>query len=133
MEDKYYLACIKLVKFTDISNLSIGSCYCPFHVNLNTKAGHLYADEDGIERLYCYVCKKQYTSFDYLTKILAIKDIKKYLEDRFSKQDIEDAYLFVKNYKSEKEEKIPEFITAEQFFKELYIGEYHETTRKNEE
>lgn len=38
---------------------------CPFHADSNPSA-KFYIDTDGIERLYCFSERKQFTSFDYL-------------------------------------------------------------------
>ena len=120
---KYIEACKLLVPLSSLANLNLGSVYCPFHTNIHTKSASLHLDPDGVERLWCYVCKKQFTSYNYLTQILGIKDIKKYMLDRFSEEEIENAYNKLLRAKDKIEEyPIPEFIEATQFFKQLYLG-----------
>ena len=69
--DLRYL-CERLIPLTQFLNVPYGSSnvFCPFHPNTNTPAASLFKDADGIERLYCYVCRRQYTSYDYITIIL---------------------------------------------------------------
>lgn len=41
---------------------------CPFHHDTNPSA-KFYNDEDGIVRLHCHGCKKQFTSFEYIRDV----------------------------------------------------------------
>lgn len=43
---------------------------CPFH-NDSSPSAKLFIDEsDGISRLYCHACRKQFTSYDYIKDVL---------------------------------------------------------------
>lgn len=125
--DKYRLATQLLIPMIGLHRKlqTYGSCFCPFHTNENSEAGHLYKDPDGVERLYCYVCHRQFTSADALVEFHNIKDFKNYLYSKnFTEKQIDKAYNIVFNSKH-KEVEIPEFKTGEQFFKKLYLGDYY--------
>ena len=83
--------CERLIPITSLKSMHYGSNFCPFHLNRNTPAASLFKDKDGVERLYCYSCKKQYTSYDYITEILMEKPLDKLLE-LHTKQEL-DKYL----------------------------------------
>lgn len=45
---------------------------CPFHGDDTPSARIFDGDEDGLARLYCYACRRQYTSYDYLKQVLKV-------------------------------------------------------------
>lgn len=51
---------------------------CPFHGDKNPSA-KFFEDDDGVDRLWCFACKKQYTSYEYL--ILIGKNPKDYVKE----------------------------------------------------
>lgn len=53
-----------------ISRFSItssGTCFCPFHDNVNTRSAKLYKDEEG-ERIYCFAESKMFRPHDLLER-----------------------------------------------------------------
>lgn len=44
-----------------------GMILCPFHFDSNPSA-KFYDDKDGVVRLFCFGCRKQYTSYDYILR-----------------------------------------------------------------
>lgn len=65
--------------FTAFINMRPGSgnIKCPFHDDKNPSA-KLYLDTDGIERIYCFSCRKQYMSYDYYRDVVEADVIKMY-------------------------------------------------------
>lgn len=56
---------------TDFVDLSFyGTIKCLFHNDVNKPSAKLFLDTDGVERLWCFVCKKQFTAYDYVKLIL---------------------------------------------------------------
>lgn len=43
---------------------------CPFHPDTRPSAKLYTDDPDGIQKIWCHVCMKQYTSWDYIQKVL---------------------------------------------------------------
>lgn len=86
--DLRYL-CMKLIPITSLGTFRYGSCFCPFHYNVNTPAATLFKDTDGIERMYCYSCKRQYTSYDYITLVLEKNPIE-YLLKNHTKDELDN-------------------------------------------
>lgn len=68
---------------------------CPFHLDSRPSAKVYSDDQDGIERLFCYGCRKNFTSYHYIKDVLA-KDPYKVLFDSFSETAIRVAYEAVK-------------------------------------
>lgn len=58
---------------------------CPFHDDNNPSA-KLYDDPDG-EHLYCFYCKKQFSSYDYVTRILQLEP-ERYLREKVAEEAI---------------------------------------------
>ena len=58
-----------LIPLSDYIGKFYGSRFCPFHRDINHPSSKLYRDEEG-EHLFCFVCRKQYSSFDYVVKVL---------------------------------------------------------------
>lgn len=77
--DLRYL-CMRLIPITSLGDFHYGSLYCPFHHNVNTPAASLFKDSDGIERIYCYSCKRQFTSYDYIVEVLEQDPVKRLLK-----------------------------------------------------
>lgn len=53
-----------------ISRFSItssGTCFCPFHDNVNTRSAKLYKDNEG-ERIYCFAESKMFRPHDLLER-----------------------------------------------------------------
>jgi len=125
--DKYKIATSLLIPMVGLDRRYkyYGSCFCCFHTNENSEAGHLYKDPDGVERQYCHVCKRQFTSADYLSENKGIDNFKEYLLNKgFTEDVIEEAYKKLYNSKHE-ELVVPEFTSGEEFFKQIYLGEYY--------
>lgn len=55
--------------------------FCPFHPDEagGKTSAKLYEDHDG-EHLYCYSCRRQYSSYHYLLRVMRYSPLK-YLED----------------------------------------------------
>lgn len=81
-----------LTDFIDIN--TYGACYCVFHDDTNKPSAKLYKDEDGIERMWCFVCRKQYTSYEYIKLILHENPITRFLKDYSENEALE----FIKEY-----------------------------------
>jgi len=80
---------------------------CPFHDD-NTPSSKLYEDPDGTVRLFCYRCKKQYTSFDYLSQIEQTSP-ERYLREHVSEEAI---VVTVRQLEKESVERPPYDFTA---------------------
>jgi len=115
--DLRYL-CSHLIPFTSLKTMHYGSNFCPFHYNVNTPSASLFKDRDGVERMYCYTCKRQYTSYDYITLVME-KDPLKLLLDRFSKEELDEALKFKVNKYEEYTAKI-EFKDIRTLLEDLY-------------
>ena len=59
---------IKRLMSEDVGHEIGGMVVCPFHMDTNPSA-KFYADTDGITRLFCFACKKQFTSYHYLRDV----------------------------------------------------------------
>lgn len=58
---------------TDFDEFSeYGSMFCPFHDDESggKPSAKFFQDEDGIQRLYCFSERRQYTAYDYIELIL---------------------------------------------------------------
>lgn len=75
---------------------------CPFHNDSNPSA-KLFVDDDGVERLFCFTEKKQYTSYDYVINILG-KDPKMFLLSEATEIELNNSVKFI-DFKIEKYEK----------------------------
>lgn len=60
---------------------------CPFHMDNRPSAKVCLEDEDRVHRLYCFSCRKTFTSWDYITKVLK-KDPEQELKNRFTVQEL---------------------------------------------
>lgn len=70
---------------------------CPFHQD-DTPSAKLYEDEDGVERLFCFGCNRQWTSWDYLAKIKEVDPLKELLA-KFRGEELSLAVAQVKRAK----------------------------------
>lgn len=61
---------------------------CPFHPD-KTPSSRMYEDEDGVTRLFCFSCRRQFTSYDYVVKILEVNPVE-YLKTLFSEKVLRD-------------------------------------------
>ena len=61
-------------RLTDLMGIradgNITSIRCPFHGDARASAKLQLNDADGIQRIWCYVCGKQFTAFDYIRDVL---------------------------------------------------------------
>lgn len=60
---------------------------CPFHGDSTPSARIFSGDADGIVKLYCYACRRQYSSYDYIRKVLN-EDPAMYMRKKFSLTDL---------------------------------------------
>lgn len=67
-----------LKKFIEVLNMLIpitnfigesGVTFCPFHTDIKKPSAKIFIDDD-YPKLWCYACRKQYTSYDYIKEIL---------------------------------------------------------------
>lgn len=83
----FYLSFGYLIPLSDFIGSSRGSRFCPFHRDMNHPSSKLFRDEEG-DHLYCFVCRRQFSSFDYVVRILG-KDPYTYLYEKVDKDKIE--------------------------------------------
>lgn len=121
--ERYY----NITDFIDISEY--GPCYCMFHDDRNKPSAKLFKDEDGIERMWCFVCRKQYTSWHYIKLILNENPIARFLKDYTENDFIE----FLKDYevgmvtqtrKSKLNDEEIKNLTEKQFIDLICLGTY---------
>jgi hypothetical protein len=55
-----------LIPISELLNTDAKMVLCPFHVDSRPSAKIYSDDEDGIERLFCYSCRRSYTSYNLL-------------------------------------------------------------------
>ena len=60
---------------------------CPFHPD-NAPSAKMYDESDGTQRLYCFGCRKQFSSYDYCVQV-AGRNPAEYLLSVFGKEDLE--------------------------------------------
>lgn len=83
-----FLLVSRMVAMSDLYGHEYGKVICPFHDDTSPSA-KLYKDDDKIERLYCYSCNKQYTSWHYLKLILG-QDPMGFLRKKFEIGELEE-------------------------------------------
>lgn len=110
--------CEKLIPLTSLMTAHYGSVFCPFHHNTNTPAASLFKDPDDTERLYCYACKRQYTSYDYIELVLEESPITHLL--KVADKETMDNMLKYRIDKYEVQTSKFEFTTIENLLNELY-------------
>ena len=82
-----------LTDFVDLPTM--GSTYCLFHDDRNKPSAKFFADdEDGIQKMYCFVCHRQYTAYDYIKLILHQNPIQR-LVNEIPEKELLDA---IKDY-----------------------------------
>lgn len=55
-----------LIPITEVLGSTAHQILCPFHQDSRPSAKIYTEDEDGVERLFCYSCRKSFTSFHLL-------------------------------------------------------------------
>ena len=61
---------------------------CPFHGDSTPSARIFAGDADGVVKLYCYACRRQYSSYDYIRKVMN-EDPAMIMRRRFSKAELD--------------------------------------------
>ena len=122
----YFLVVSNLFDISDFlgrSENSIGTKYCcPFHHD-DTPSAKLFKDDDGFERLYCFSCRKQFTSYHYISKVLNEYPLS-YLFKNSSPQEIRSSIIRIKkNTKEEKKVSI-NYESYKDILKEEGVGAY---------
>ncbi len=64
---------------------------CPFHDDTNPSAQLHTNDDDGVEKLWCFACRKQFYSYDYVRMHRPDLDLVQLLEQEASTQELEVA------------------------------------------
>lgn len=91
---------IDLKEFLTEKDIHSANCYCIFHGDTGKPSATFHdgsTEEDGIDKLWCYVCRRNYTAYNYVTKILEENPIS-YLLKYFSKEFLDN---YVKNFNFE--------------------------------
>lgn len=79
-----------------------GNIFCPFHDNYNSPAAKMYFDDKrNIPIIHCFKEGRNFTTFDFVEKILCqkreqYKDVEDFLEHRLSKAELEQRYELIK-------------------------------------
>lgn len=86
--------------FIPISYFFGGDTYqnvlCPFHMD-STPSAKLFRDEDNTSRLFCFACRRQFTSYDYIKKVIG-KNPVLYLREIFPEEKLDsEAIYFARN------------------------------------
>lgn len=89
--ESYY----NLTDFVDYT--TYGSVFCCFHEDTNKPSAKLYKDDDGIERLYCFTERKQFTAYDYIKLILHKNPIQELIQEIPEKELLEAIQDYVAN------------------------------------
>ncbi len=66
---KFIAYMIPIYKYYD-AELPRYNVICPFHNDSNPSAKLFIDESDGISRLYCHACRKQFTSYNYIKDVL---------------------------------------------------------------
>ena len=86
----------RLIPFDDLIEVGYGNCFCPFHYNTKTPAAKFFHDEDGITRLQCWTCSRQYNSYDYI-KLVMKQDPIKLINKDYTKKELNDIVKVLKD------------------------------------
>lgn len=84
------ILCAKLVPISKILGATNKVICCPFHPDRTPSAKFFVDEADGIERLFCFSCRKQFTSSDYIIKSLE-QDVVAYLKGHFTDVQLDAA------------------------------------------
>lgn len=76
---KVFVAFYNLSDFIELSEY--GVMFCPFHDDKNKPSAKFFRDSDGVERIFCYSERKQFTSYDYVKLILEENPMFKLLKE----------------------------------------------------
>ena len=79
-----------LTDFLDLSDY--GAIFCPFHddVSGGKKSAKFFKDDDGVQRIYCFAERKQFSSYDYI-RLLQHQDPIQMLIKEIPEKEILDA------------------------------------------
>lgn len=118
---------------TDFSEFSsYGSMFCPFHDDESggKPSAKFFEDEDGIQRLFCFSERRQYTAYDYI-KLLLHKDPMLYMvqeipenEIRFAVKEYEMGLGTTQMRKSKLHDEEIKNLTEKQFIDLICLGTY---------
>lgn len=85
---KEFMAVSKLIPLSLFLGKRRGMVKCPFHMDSTPSAKMFLDDADGIEKLHCFSCRKQFTSYHYIGRVLGENPFE-YLALRVSKDRVE--------------------------------------------
>jgi hypothetical protein len=117
-------------KFITISELTdaqeYGAIYCEFHGEKRSKGSHPSAkffcnDEDDIEKIYCWVCRRQWTAYDYIKRVKKSSPLG-YLLQKVNHQlikDFIDGYEVDTTREDEKNDKLDNIISSSKSIQEI--------------
>ena len=105
---------------------------CPFHDDRNKPSAKFYQDdEDGIQKIWCFVCRKQYTAYDYV-KLILHQDPILMLTKEIPEQEL---ILAVNDYianagklemrKSKIDDEVIKTMNEKDFIKYICMGDYN--------
>lgn len=85
--EMFFARAVPLTEFIEEPRTVSSVVLCPFHGDQSPSA-KLFYDEDGVTRLYCFTEHRQYTSYDFVTKVLG-EDPRLFLLSRFSQSEMD--------------------------------------------
>lgn len=91
----HYIDMRKLLHKLGIDVKSNNSMFCPFHINQNTPAAHLYKEEDGSYRIWCYSEDRMFGNVDLYRNFLPeikLEDLANLLFNNLSDKEKEKIY-----------------------------------------
>jgi len=126
--DLFLLASRAVPLSSFLEDKGFGLLSCPFHADVVASAKFFPSDEDGIERLFCFSCQKQYTSFHYIQQILDL-DVKEYLIKHVPVEQIGEILKFARSgvgrppetNKLKLEGNLKDFQSISHFIKKVYL------------
>lgn len=87
-EKKLRIFFARSIPITDFLTGFVGSSVpCPFHGD-TTPSAKIFHDPDGTVRLHCFAEHRQFTSYDYVKKILKQRPAS-FLRKKFNEQELE--------------------------------------------
>lgn len=95
--------------------------FCPFHLNENTPAAHLYADETGY-RLWCFAESRMYGAWNVYKAFMSNIDTNKLALMILNKLSVEDQKKIFNELGAEQELKILPYQNQLQEFKQHKIS-----------